>query len=75
MDNSSVKVLIIEDDAFVALLLKEFLNKWGYTIVDCVSDGEKAIAAFEKYQPDLLLVDILLEGSLTGIDEIGRAHV
>ena len=70
MDNSSVKVLIIEDDAFVALLLKEFLNKWGYTIVDCVSDGEKAIAAFEKYQPDLLLVDILLEGSLTGIDVV-----
>ena len=70
MDNSSVKVLIIEDDAYVSLLLKEFLTKWGYSIVDTVTDGEEAIASFEKYQPDLLLVDLLLEGSMTGIDVV-----
>ncbi len=70
MDNSSVKVLIIEDDAFVALLLREYLSKWGYTIVDVAPNGETALEYFEKYQPNLLLVDILLEGAMTGIDVV-----
>ena len=70
MDNSSVKVLIIEDDAFVALLLREFLTKWGYNIVDIIADGKNAIEAFKLHQPNLLLVDILLEGSMTGIDVV-----
>lgn len=70
MNNNSIKVLIIEDDAFVALLLKEFLHKWGYEVVGVASDGEKAIAAFEQFKPNLLLVDILLEGTMTGIDVV-----
>jgi serine phosphatase RsbU (regulator of sigma subunit) len=68
----AVKVLIIEDDAFVALLLREFLTKWGYEIVDVISDGEKAIEAFKEQQPNLLLVDILLDGPLTGIDVVSE---
>ena len=43
-----IKVLIVEDVSFVALLLTEFLTNWGYTIVDVASDGESAIAAFER---------------------------
>ncbi len=70
MNNKAVKVLIIEDDAFVALLLREFLTKWGYDIIDVISDGEKAIEAYKEHKPNLLLVDILLEGSLTGIDVV-----
>ena len=48
MNNKAVKVLIIVDDAFVALLLREFLTKWGYDIIDVISDGEKAIAEIMK---------------------------
>jgi serine phosphatase RsbU (regulator of sigma subunit) len=72
MNNMAVKVLIIEDDAFVALLLREFLTKWGYEIVDVISDGEKAIEAFKEHQPNILLVDILLDGPLTGIDVVSE---
>lgn len=68
----AIKVLIIEDDSFVALLLKEFLTNWGYEIVGVASDGESAVAAFDKHQPDILLVDILLEGTMTGIDVVAK---
>ena len=72
-EHKLTRVLIIEDDAFIALLLKEFLNKWGgYEIIDIVSEGERAIEVSKELNPDLLLVDIHLEGDLSGIEVVRR---
>jgi two-component system, response regulator PdtaR len=55
-EHKLVRILIIEDDAFVALLLREYLNKWGgYEVLDVISDGENAIEAAIQLNPDLLL--------------------
>jgi two-component system, response regulator PdtaR len=72
-EHKLTRVLIIEDGAFIALLLKEFLNKWGgYEIIDIVSEGERAIEVSKELNPDLLLVDIHLEGDLSGIEVVRR---
>lgn len=69
-NNSSIKILIIEDDSIVVVLLKELLTQWGYTIVSVSDNGEDALIEYEKNKPDLLLVDIHLNGSMTGIEVV-----
>ena len=53
-----MKVLIIENDATHTFKLKEILTNLGYEKVEIVSDSQSAIIAFEKDQPNLILVDV-----------------
>ena len=53
-----MKVLIIENDATHTFKLKEILTNLGYEKVEIVSDSQSAIIAFEKDQPNLILVDL-----------------
>ena len=62
------KILIVEDQRIVAKDLEVRLQKLGYEIVDSVITGNAAIESARKYQPDLILMDILIEGDLDGIE-------
>ena len=53
------KVLVIEDDAHIADLLRLYLEKDGFE-VHIASDGGKGVSAFESVSPDLVLLDIML---------------
>ena len=53
------KALVVEDDANIAELLMLYLEKDGFE-VSIASDGGKAITEFESFQPDLVLLDIML---------------
>lgn len=61
------KILIVEDDDLVASLIEDFLGKKNYTIVDKVSTGEEALDKAIKHLPDIVLMDIRLEGKIDGI--------
>jgi len=61
-------ILIVEDEAVSALDLSKILKNLGYQVADIVSTGEKAIAAVDAQQPDLILMDIHLAGRMTGIE-------
>jgi signal transduction histidine kinase len=63
-----VRLLIVEDERLVAMSLRRQLSALGYEVVQSVSTGEAAIAAAERLQPDLVLMDIRLEGVLDGIE-------
>ncbi len=54
-------VLIIEDDANIAELLRLYLEKEGY-VVENATDGLKGLELFHKCKPDLVLLDIMLPG-------------
>lgn len=62
------KLLIVEDEGIVALNIQRRLEGIGYSIVASVSSGEEAIAAAGEMNPDLVLMDIKLEGSVDGIE-------
>jgi DNA-binding response OmpR family regulator len=64
------RVLVIEDETMVAEVVQRYLIRDGYD-VDIVSDGLKALAACEEFQPDLLVLDIMLPG-LDGIEVCRR---
>ncbi len=62
-----MRILIVEDERLVAMSLRRQLCTLGYDVVHSVSTGEAAIAAVAGLQPDLILMDIRLEGALDGI--------
>ena len=55
----STKILVIDDDANICELLRIFLENEGYK-VKSAGDGAEGIAAFKAYEPDLVLLDIML---------------
>ena len=62
------KVLVIEDEGIMALALIRKLEKFGYDIPFTISSGEEAIQMAEKIHFDLILMDIVLEGEMDGIE-------
>jgi AmiR/NasT family two-component response regulator len=60
-------VLIIEDDTLVGLGLRSHLEKLGHRVVGQAASGGEAIEMFREHKPDLVLVDVRLDGA-DGID-------
>ncbi|MEH1913636.1 hybrid sensor histidine kinase/response regulator [Nostoc sp.] len=63
-----IKILIVEDEQLVADDLRETLEYLGYNVPALVASGEEAILIAETLQPDLVLMDIRLEGEMDGIE-------
>ncbi len=62
------KVLIVEDELVVAENIARNLSKQGYIAIDIVDTGEEAIAIARSSRPDIILMDIMLQGEIDGID-------
>ncbi|MBP7737267.1 MAG: response regulator [Spirochaetes bacterium] len=62
------KILIIEDDPVTVMYLQEMLEFRKYRVVGSAPDGPGAIALAHSEQPDLILMDVILEGAMDGID-------
>lgn len=62
------KILIVEDEVITAKILDDLLNSLGYSVVARVKTGENAIKTAGKFRPDFILMDIVLEGTMDGID-------
>ena len=58
---SKLKILIVDDDNNIAELISLYLTKECYD-TKIVNDGEEALSAFEQYQPNLILLDLMLPG-------------
>lgn len=56
----SAKILIVDDAAFMRMMIKEILAKNGYTVVGEASDGSQAIEKYRELRPDLVTMDITM---------------
>ncbi|MDP4269727.1 MAG: response regulator transcription factor [Bacteroidota bacterium] len=65
-----MKVLLIEDDANLAFMLIDGLESEGFEVLH-LNKGEEALKAFERFSPDIILLDVNLKGVLNGF-EVGR---
>lgn len=65
---AKTSVLVVEDESIVAKDIQNSLKKLGYTVPSVENTGEDAIDAAGQYQPDLILMDIMLKGEISGID-------
>ena len=64
------KVLIVEDDKVLSLLLTKMIQKMEMNVVATVTEGREAIRYAKELNPDLILMDIMLEDDIDGIDAI-----
>jgi PAS domain S-box-containing protein len=60
--------MIVEDESIVALEIKDRIISLGYEVVNVVSSGEIAIIKAGESKPDLILMDIMIKGSMDGIE-------
>ena len=67
---SDKKLLIIEDDPIISELIMWRLKDMGYTNCRFVKSGEDGITVAAEFIPDLIIVDITLEGEIDGIEAI-----
>ncbi len=65
---SLIRILVVEDEPIVAEDIASRLTRMGYEVVGVIESGEAAIALAEATLPSLVLMDIILEGELDGID-------
>lgn len=70
----SNKVLIVDDAAFMRMMIKEILSKNGYTVVGEASDGAQAVDKYKELGPDLVTMDITMPemDGITALKEIKK---
>ncbi len=63
-----MKILIVEDDRVLSLMLSRMVQRIGHEVVDTVTMGEEAVSTVKENSVDLILMDIMLEGKIDGIE-------
>ena len=69
---AKVKVLVVEDEPIAARHIQKALGTLGYSVEAVVPSGEAAVTKAEQIQPDLVLMDIILEGDMDGVQAAER---
>lgn len=62
------RILIVDDDSEVALMLTSLLERIGYLVIGTANNGDAAIRIAGEKNPDVILMDIHLTGEMDGID-------
>ena len=62
------KILVIEDESIIAEDISLALKKIGCRVIGTFASAEKALSRLKKDTPDLVLADIVLNGTLNGIE-------
>lgn len=68
------RIMIVEDEALIALDLKSILEGLGYLVGPVVSSGEEAVRLASLDKPDLILMDITLAGKMDGLEAAAKIH-
>ncbi|MCG6551845.1 MAG: response regulator [Candidatus Magnetominusculus sp. LBB02] len=65
---SGINILVVEDEIITARDIEAKLKKLGHGVVGIASSGEEAIQKAAELNPDMILMDITLEGKMDGIE-------
>jgi DNA-binding LytR/AlgR family response regulator len=63
-----LNIFIVEDESIVAKDIQNSLIKLGYNVVGFANNGKDAIEKIKELSPDLILMDIMIKGGMTGIE-------
>lgn len=69
---ASERILVVEDDPLGRLDIQAALERAGYEVVGLASRGDEAIAMADSLEPDLVIMDIRLEGEMDGVEAAGE---
>lgn len=68
MADKKVKIQIVEDETIIAMEVEDRLKTIGYEVTSTVASGEEAVRRAGEDNPDLVLMDIVLQGEMDGIE-------
>lgn len=66
--------MVVEDEAIVAMDLKQTLERFGYSVPGMATSGSEAIEIASQTRPDIILMDIQLDGHMDGIEVAQRLN-
>ncbi|UHA73927.1 response regulator [Paenibacillus sp. 481] len=68
------RILIVDDAAFMRMMIRDILTKNGYEVVGEASDGAQAIEKYKEHKPDLITMDITMPemDGITSLKEIRK---
>ena len=69
---AAAKILLVEDERIPAFNLQQRLRKLGYDVPSIVPSGAEALVLIEQQRPDMVLMDIHIEGDIDGIETASR---
>ncbi len=67
MESHMPKIMVVDDDLTMQMLLCEYLSSLHYNVVGAAETGQEAIEMAGRLKPDLILMDILMPGPIDGI--------
>ena len=67
-----INILIVEDEAVLAMDLGDLLEEEGYTVIGTANNGPKALSLHQTNRVDLALCDIMIRGEWDGIETVQR---
>lgn len=72
----SNKILIVDDAAFMRMMIKDILVKNGYEVVGEAQDGSQAVEKYKELEPDLVTMDITMPemDGITALKEIKQIN-
>ncbi len=54
------RILVVDDAAFMRMMIKDILTKNGYEVVGEAADGQQAVQQYQELKPDLVTLDITM---------------
>lgn len=72
MSENAIKILIVEDEQIVAVAIEGHLQRLGYEVVGNAISGADAYEKAAELEPDLVLMDVRIEGPIDGIETARR---
>ena len=72
MAMDKTRIMVVEDEGIIAKDIQISLQQLGYEVPAVVPSGELAVQKAEELMPDLILMDIVLQGEMDGIEAANR---
>ncbi|SDK76200.1 HD domain-containing phosphohydrolase [Natronincola ferrireducens] len=70
-----IRILVVEDCKITSKTIQKSLLSLGYKVVEIVTSGEAAVNACFLHKPDLILMDIEIEGNMNGIEAADKIRL
>ncbi len=64
------QILIVEDELLLAMVNRQIVEHAGFSVLDSLTKGEDAVERVKKHNPDLILMDIYLAGTMDGVTAV-----
>jgi AmiR/NasT family two-component response regulator len=72
--NEKRTIVVVEDNMIVSMELRDRLQRHGYEVAGFASKGDEAVEVCLAKMPDLVLMYVILDGKMTGIEAVEEIH-